>query len=481
MPYVRRHIEFRRNLLKFLAGRLRLPDFRSDFPLFFHRDRCHNKAGGTLVGDSHDHTLALSGFSRRQFLGRSAQQAAGVAAGMVALSGAAAENPSERLRLGLIGLRHQGKSLAESLVAFPDVELAALCDVDPQQFAPVMKLSSEARRPSPRCESDFRRLLDDPSLDAVVIATPDHWHAWMTVLACQAGKDVYLESPATHHLGEHAALLAAAESSQRVIQVGLQQRSGRHFQTAVDLVGSGRLGAVKLARAWIVHRRKSIGRKADAAAPAELDYRQWLGPAPRRAFNPNRFHFNWRWFWEYGGGELAHWGVHWLDVARWGLHVEQPRRVSAVGSKLAFDDDQETPDSLSVQYDFGGPTILWEHRLWSGHGLENRSSGVAFYGERGTLIVDRGGWKVYDSAESLTSEGQELLTPHLRNFIDCVKTRETPAANLPTGLASSALCHWGNAAYRLGREIRPLETSNDSQLQALLDPASRPGWSLPVL
>lgn len=420
-----------------------------------------------------------SGCNRRQFLGRSAQQAAGVAAGMVALSGVASE-PSERVRLGMIGLRNQGKALAETLCGFADVELAAICDVDPQQFPPLKKLIAEARRPSPGCESDFRRLLDDPALDAVVIAAPDHWHAWMTYLACQAGKDVYLESPATHHLGEHAALLSAAADSQRIIQVGLQQRSGRHFQSAVELVRSGRIGSVKFARAWIVHRRKSIGHKSDAAAPAELDYRQWLGPAAARPFNPNRFHFNWRWFWDYGGGELAHWGVHWLDVARWGLDVETPQRVSAVGTKHAFNDDQETPDTLSVQYDFGGPNIVWEHRLWSGHGMENRSSGVAFYGERGTLIVDRGGWKVYDSTESLTADGHELLTPHLRNFIDCVKTRQSPAADLPTGLASSALCHWGNAAYRLGREVRPTDQP-DADLQALVYPPGRPGWMLPVL
>lgn len=438
---------------------------------------------GDIVGDSSIHgDGSLSGCSRRQFLGRSAQQAAGVAAGMVALSSAvAADNPSERLRVGLIGLRNQGKALAETLIGFPDVEIAALCDVDAQQFAPVLKTVAEARRNLPRCEADFRRLLDDPSLYAVLIATPDHWHAWMTVLACQAGKDVYLESPATHHLGEHAAMLSAAQNSQRVIQVGLQERSGRHFQSAVDIVRSGRLGSVQFARAWIVHRRKPIGRKSEAVSPVEVDYRQWLGPAPARPFHPNRFHFNWRWFWDYGGGELAHWGVHWLDVARWGLNVEQPLRVSAIGGKQAFDDDQETPDTLSVQYDFGGPTIVWEHRLWSGHGIENRSSGVAFYGERGTLIVDRGGWKIYDAADSLTADGHELLTPHLRNFIDCVRSRQTPAADLATGLASSALCHLGNTAYRLGREIRVNDLPRDTEAQALLVPPTRSGWKLPVV
>ena len=424
---------------------------------------------------------SASGCNRREFLGRSAQQAAGVAAGMVGLSTAVAarQSPSERVRLGVIGLRNQGKQLTETLAGFADVEIAALCDVDPQQFASAVKVVQETRRTTPRCESDFRRLLDDADIDAVVIAAPDHWHAWMTALACQAGKDVYLESPATHSVGESAPVLSAVQSSGRIVQVGLQQRSGAHFQSAVEAVRGGRLGTVNLARAWIVHRRKSIGRKPESTAPDGVDYRQWLGPAAERTFQPNRFHFNWRWFWDYGGGELAHWGVHLLDVARWGLNVEFPRRVAAIGGKNTFDDDQETPDTLTVQYDFNGPAIVWEHRLWSGHGIENRSSGVAFYGDRGTLIVDRGGWKIYDTSESLTADGSELLTPHLRNFVDCIKSRQTPTANANVGVVSSALCHLGNVAYRLGREIRiDDELKLDKEAEALLDPPSRSGWNL---
>ncbi len=429
--------------------------------------------------------INVPGCSRRQFLGRSAQQAAGMAAGMVALSSAVAgsTSPSERVRLGIIGLRNQGKLLATAFARCPDAEITAICDVDPQQFAPVRKELSESQTTEPRCEADFRRLLDDRSLDAVVVATPDHWHAWMTLLACQAGKDVYLESPATHHQGDVGPMLEAASACGRVVQVGLQQRSGLHFQTAVEAVRSGRLGTVRLARAWIVHRRKAIGFKGNIPAPEGVDYRQWLGPAVDRPFNLNRFHFNWRWFWDYGGGELAHWGVHWLDVARWALQVESPVRVSAVGGKQAFDDAQETPDTLSVHYDFGGPTVLWEHRLWSGHGVENRSSGVAFYGTQGTLIVDRGGWKIYDTPDSATAEGADLIAPHVQNFLACVKSRQTPAADLATGIASSTLCHLGNASYRLGREIRfssaTQNCGDDLAANELLNPPSRAGWRLP--
>jgi predicted dehydrogenase len=389
--------------------------------------------------------------------------------------------PSNRVRLGVIGLRNQGKALIETLTDFTDVDVAAICDLDARQFAPVLRTLSEASRPAPNCESDFRRLLDDHTLDAVVIAAPDHWHAPLTVLACQAGKDVYLESPATHSLGEGAAMLAAARSSRRIVQVGLQERSGVHVQLAVDAVKSGAIGPVRLARAWVVHRRKSIGVRRESAAPEGVDYRQWLGPAPERPFHPNRFHFNWRWFWDYGGGELAHWGVHWLDVARWGLDVETPRRVAAIGSRSQIEGDQETPDTMSVQYEFNGPGIVWEHRLWSGHGLENRSSGVAFYGEAGTLILDRGGWKIYDAATPRTADGGDLLRPHLENFLNSIRTREAPAADLPIGIASSTLCHFGNAAYRLGREIRPSEIATDAAAHAMLNPPPRPGWKLAEL
>ncbi len=398
--------------------------------------------------------------SRRQFLGRSAQQAAGVAVGVVGLTAGVASgsvgrggSPSERVRVGVVGVRNQGRLVAGELAKLSDVEVKTLCDVDESQFAPAVHAVVEAGRREPQTEREFRRLLDDRSLNAVVIATPDHWHTPMTLLALQAGKDVYLESPATHSVEEGVALLEAARNCDRIVQVGLQQRSGSHFQSAVQFVKSGKLGNVRMAKAWMVHRRKSIGRRAECEAPANVDYAAWLGSAPARAFQPNRFHFNWRWFWDYGGGELAHWGVHMLDVARWGLNVEVPQRVSAVGGKYSFDDDAETPDALSVQYDFGTKSILWEHRLWSSHTPEGRSSGVAFHGDNGTLVVDRGGWKVYDHKEAIVADASDLQTAHLQNFIDCVRSRETPVADVNVGVAACNLCHWGNTAYRLGREL----------------------------
>lgn len=381
--------------------------------------------------------------------------AAGMAAGVVGWTGvaAASADPTERVRIGVIGIRNQGKVLASRLAGLADVEVTSLCDVD-ASLLPIAGRAVEAVQGKlPRYESDFRRLLDDRSVDAVVIATPDHWHALMTIRACQAGKDVYVEKPVSHALAEGPAMQAAARQAGRIVQSGLQQRSGSHFQSAIDYVHRGNLGAVHLAKAWTVHQRKSIGVRQDGSPPDGVDYDLWLGPAALRPFNPNRFHYNWHWFWDYGTGELGNWGVHLLDVARWGLNVGYPAHVAATGGKHYFQDDQQTPDTLHVNYAYPDCTITWEHRLWSSHGQEGRSAACAFYGDRGTLIVDRGGWKVYGQRESLTAPPGELLPAHLRNFIDCVKTRQPPACDLETGVISSALCHLGGIAYRVGRTV----------------------------
>jgi predicted dehydrogenase len=313
----------------------------------------------------------------------------------------------------------------------------------------------ECGRAVPQCERDARRVFDDPAVDAVVIATPDHSHARLTTLACQAGKDVYLESPATWCLAEGAALVATAQATRRVVQCGIQERSAESLQAALRHVRSGRIGKVSLARAWTVHRRKPIPVKADAPAPSDLDYAAWLGNATPRPFNPNRCHFNWRWFWDYGGGELTHWGSHWLDLARTGLELDWPQRISAAGAHCGPRDATETPDTLTVQYQCGHTTILWEHRLTSSHGVEGRSAGVAFYGERGVLIADRGGWKVYDGeAAQGNGSAADMLTAHLQNFVDCIRTRQTPAADLASAVISAGWCHLGNQSFREGRELR---------------------------
>jgi len=398
--------------------------------------------------------MTIPPVDRRAFLQRSAGKAAvGVAAG---LSGWLPANAGaqEPVRLGVIGVRSRGLELARAATRLPGVEIAALCDVDAAILHDAANRLESAT--TPRQFSDYRQLLDDSRIHGLIIATPDHWHASMTMDACRAGKDVYLESPATHSVAEWAQVVAVAARHQRIVQTGLQQRSGAFVQSAVKFLQSGGVGRVRFARAWMACRRKPIGRRGDSPAPGGVDYAAWLGPAPYREFNGNRFHGNWTRFWDYGSGELGLWGVHWLDVAAWALDLNGPVSVSAIGSRLHFTDDQETPDTLTVHYQFQRPhpvEVAWEHRTWTVHGNEGRTSGIAFYGDDGTLVLDRGGWKVYDRKDSPAENGGDLDGPHLADFLRSVRTREEPAASLMVARRAEQLCHLGVQAYREQRVV----------------------------
>jgi predicted dehydrogenase len=278
----------------------------------------------------------------------------------------------------------------------------------------------------------------------------------MAIDACRAGKDIYLESPAVHRQEEWQALVEAAARERRIIQTGLQQRSAPHVRAAVEAIREGDLGRVRFARAWMACRRKPIGRRGDSPPPAGVDYAAWLGPAGDRAFNSNRFHGNWNRFWDYGAGELGLWGVHWLDVAAWALELSGPCTAQAIGSRVHVSDDQETPDTLTVHYQFPSPQpveVAWEHRTWTVHGNEGRTSGIAFYGENGTLVLDRGGWKVYDRRDSRSENGGDLDRPHLSDFLSAVRTRHEPAASLARAERAEQMCRLGVAAYRGGRTL----------------------------
>ncbi|WP_437230906.1 Gfo/Idh/MocA family oxidoreductase [Planctomicrobium sp. SH661] len=397
-----------------------------------------------------------SGFNRREFLGNSARNAAGVAAGMFSLGLAAAreQSPNEVIRVGIIGLGQQGRELAGELNQVPGASVTAICDVDVHAMAAAQHEIFDQTGQRPLIIPHHETLLGRHDIDAVVIATPDHWHARIAMDACDAGKDIYLEQPVAHTFDEGQALLQKVKQTHRVVQTGLPQRSGAHFQSAVELLRAGTIGRVHLAKAWAIHRRRSIGKAANCPPPAGVDYTRWLGPAASRAFQPNRFHQNWTWFWDYGSGELGLWGVQLLDVVRWGLNLDLPQRIASTGGQRAFNDDRETPDTLTVQYEFPEVDVVWEHRQWSSRGIEGRTAAAAFYGEHGTLIVDRSGWKVYDGREGLYANTSEIRQSHVRNWIDCIRTRQSPTASLAIGERSMLLCHLGNISYRLGREVR---------------------------
>jgi predicted dehydrogenase len=401
---------------------------------------------------------------RRSFLKTSAASMASLSALSYAR---ASDSPNDKVTLAFIGIGStvpgsvggRGRQLIRPFSSFKDVDIAYLCDIDESFFPYGQKLLSGAQRPEAKVEKDLRRVLEDKSVDAVVVATPDHWHALATIWACQAGKHVYVEKPASHNLIEGRRMVEAARKYHRVVQLGTQSRSSASLARATELVHSGKLGRIPYARASIGGGRPNIGHQKDSAVPAGVDYDLWLGPAPERAFNVNRFHYRWHWMWDYGTGELGNNGIHALDRLRWIMNLDAPTRIVAAGGKFFYDDDQETPDTLTVTYEFPTCSVTWEHRVWS----KATGDGLAIYGEHGNLILDREGWHVEKGIEAIDKgdSKQDSIEGaiHQRNFIDCIKSSSTtnekkPNADIEEGHKSTRLCHLGNIAFRTGRAIR---------------------------
>ena len=391
--------------------------------------------------------------NRRTFLG--------TAGAVVAVPGAASfagKSANDRVRVAVVGLHSRGTEVASEFARNTGAEVVAVCDIDDANFAQAIKAVEKAGGKTPRTEKDFRKLLDDKEIDVVVNATPDHWHALIAVLACQAGKDVYSEKPASHNVVEGRRMVEAARKYKRVVQLGTQRRSMDHVKEAIELVHSGSLGTVGMARAWIHQQRKPIGHGKPGPVPSGVDYAMWQGPALDRPFHANRFHYNWHWFWNWGTGELGNNGIHGLDVARWGLGVEAPLTVSSGGGKFVFDDDQEVPDTQIVTWEFPKAALVWEHRMWSKHGIDGRGFGIAFYGDKGTLVLDEKGWNVEDPdggkpAQPLAGKASNGVAAHVQNFLDCVQSRDKPNADIEIGHLSTRLCHLGNIAHRVGRKL----------------------------
>jgi predicted dehydrogenase len=384
--------------------------------------------------------------NRRTFLG---------AAGALtfAANSARAKSANETVRMAVIGVRSRGADHARGFSKLKNVEVAAICDIDDAMFkrplADVEKNSGQA----PKVEKDFRRLLDDKSIDAIAIGTPDHWHALMTVMGCQAGKDVYCEKPASHNLVEGRRMVQAARKYNRIVQLGTQRRSAPHVQEAIAFLRSDGIGKVGQARAWI-HQKRSIDVSGTpTAVPPGIDYDMWQGPALDRPYIKNRHHYNWHWFWNWGTGELGNNGVHGVDVARWGLNVDAPLRVTSGGGLYVFN-GLEVPDTQVVTWEFPACSLVWEHRMWSKHGLEGLGFGIAFYGDKGTLLVDEKSWKLVD-ADGKTAGGSssDPSQAHFQNFIDCVRSRSAPNADIEVGHLTTRLLHIGNIAHRTGRKL----------------------------
>jgi predicted dehydrogenase len=445
--------------------------------------------------------------TRRKFLRESTKATAamamlsglGVAAGL-GQAAAKKAGPNDKIHVGVIGCGGMGKNDLAAFLRLPEVECLAVADVDDSHLEEGLKIVQDTRGRKPEGYRDFRRILERKDIQAVIIATPDHWHALATISACQAEKDVYVEKPLATSIHEGRAMVSAARKFNRIVQVGTQQRSSQNFADAVAFAQSGKLGKIRTVRAWAyLDWKGNIGNPPDQAPPANVDYDFWLGPAPERPYNPMRFHHNFRWFWDYAGGLMTDWGAHMVDVAMWAMK-EEPLGAMAIGGKYGFPDDiRETPDTQQSVIEFPSFSLVWEHMIGCGVGPWQREHGVEFHGENGILVVDRGGWEVYSETDKLKqpervfrmmpSPRQPNLADfhfdHIRNFIECVKSRQTPQADVEVGHKSIIPCHLGNIGARLRRYVRwdaaKEEIPGDPEAQALVSRDYRKPWVFPEL
>lgn len=400
-------------------------------------------------------------FSRRDFLTRSGTLASGMVwAGQPRTGRAVGAN--ERIHLGMIGPGGHGSGLLKSFVAQDDVEVSYVCDPDANRMNQAARVVEQVSGRAPASVADLRRILDDKAVDAVVIATPDHWHAPATILACEAGKHVYVEKPCSHNIREGRLMVEAARRHRRVVQVGTQSRSAPYVVRAMQLLREGAIGDVLVAKAWNSQLRRNIGKATPADPPPHLDFDLWVGPAPMVPYRSNLLHGTWRWFRAFGAGDIGNDGVHDIDIARWGLGMDtHPDTVAAIGGKYFFDDDQQFPDTQHVIFEYRMASgrkrqLVYEQRLWSPYVQEGYENGNAFYGTQGMLILGKQeGWQLYGPRNERRDQMKGRLDSavHHRDFLDCIKTGQRPQADIEIGHLSATLAHLGNIASRVGRVI----------------------------
>jgi predicted dehydrogenase len=408
----------------------------------------------------------MSDIDRRDFV----KQTTVAGLGLLATPRRLAWSPNETVRVAVIGVNGRGLVHAQNFAKLKNSEVAYICDVDANVIGKAID-ATKSQRPTARAERDFRRILDDKSVDAISIATPDHWHAPMTLLALHAGKHVYVEKPSGHDPREDEMLMAAARQYDRRIQLGTQARSGPHFLEALDRIKAGDIGKPYLARAWYANTRGTIGKGKVAPVPSNLDYELWQGPAPRTPYRDNVIHYNWHWFTRWGTGEICNNGTHEIDVARWFLGVDYPTSVSSVGKRFHAADDWEFPDTQDATFEFGadgGKIIVWQGQSCNGLKVFNRDRGTMVLGTAGSVIVDRDGYELLDlknkvvrrstfaqATDGLNVLGDDPLTElHMRNFIDSVRTGVKLNAPITDGAKTGLLCHLGTIAHQTGRVLR---------------------------
>jgi len=410
------------------------------------------------------------------------------------------------VRVGIMGVNGRGNALAQSFARIAGSEVTYICDVDSRAVTKTIAAVSESRNGSslqqrrPTGVTDVRRVLDDPDVDALVIAAPDHWHASATIMALQAGKHVYVEKPCSHNAREGELLVEAQRKYDRVVQMGNQQRSAPRSIEIIQEIRNGLIGRPYYARAWYANTRGTIGHGQIAPVPEGLDYELWQGPAPRTPYKDNVVHYNWHWFWRWGTAEINNNGAHEIDVCRWALGVDYPTRVTSAGGRYHFaEDDWEMVDTQIAAYDFPeDKTLVWEGRSCNGRPIEGRGRGSSIHGEKGTVVLDRNGYVVYDNDNNevrrnlrprqdsgLDVRGAGPLTDlHIKNFLETIRGQATQTAPIDQGHTSVLLCHLGNIAQRTGRALdcdpNNGQIMNDAEAMKLWSRDYEPGWELKV-
>lgn len=429
--------------------------------------------------------------NRREFL--TLTSAGLLAASAIGTTQAAPKSANDKLVVGLIGCGGRGNHDAGLFRKTANVEVAYVSDVDDNRRAATAKAFDI---PSNRAVADLRRMLDDKSVDAVCIATPDHWHSIAAILACDAGKHVYVEKPISHNIREGRLLVEASARNKTLVQHGTQSRSTSMMIEAVKLLRDGIIGNVMVAKCWNIQKRGTIGRGQDTAPPAGFDYDNWVGPATLIPYRTNRVHNRWTWWYHFGTGDMGNDGVHDIDYTRWGLGVDtHPTKVSALGGKFMYDDDQEFPDTQQVTFEYFGDgqpgnrkLFIYEQRLWSSNYPHNTDSGAEFYGTKGQMYLSRRG-----KLEVLSDRNQPVpvsVKPeaqndaaHVQNFCDAIRTGAKLNADALTGHLSTSLCHLGNIATRLGRSLTfdPQKELfvGDEEANALVRRPYRDHWATP--
>jgi predicted dehydrogenase len=433
----------------------------------------------------------MSQSHRRGFL-----KQAGLGVGAATLSSAAysqVAGANERVQVALIGPGGMGTSHLRTLVGQKDVQITYVCDVDQTRLAAAAKGATQNGN-TPRAVADMRRVYEDKNVVAVFIATPDHWHAPASILALEAGKHVYVEKPCSHNIREGRLMIEAARRNRKVCQVGTQTRSSEHARTAMQMLHEGAIGDVLAVRVWNSQLRRNIGRQKPSDPPAQLDFDLWVGPAPLVPYQSNLLHGIWRWWYDFGTGDMGNDGVHDLDIGQWGLGVTgHPTKVAALGGKYFFDDDQQFPDTQTVVFEYANvgkknqkKQLIFEQRIWSPYKMETHENGDAFYGTNGMMIFGKSsGWKLYGprNKEIKAMSGSPDLLAHHRNFFECIRTGNRPNADIEINHLSTTLCHLGNIATRVSRVLhfdpKTEEIQNDKEAGPLVRRRYREHWATP--